>query len=77
MAFLHRGVARARALSVELDPTIAPGFEALAFKASRWMEDIYEITCIRKDGSRLAARLSVTALRDEEDNILGYLLIAT
>jgi hypothetical protein len=31
---------------------IAPGFEALVFKASRGIEDIYELTYIRKDGSR-------------------------
>src|SRR3954447_21257142 len=35
-------MARAQALSLELKTTIAPGFEALAFKASREMEDTYE-----------------------------------
>src|ERR1039458_2200470 len=35
-------VARAKALSVELGTTITPGFEALVFKASRGIEDIYE-----------------------------------
>jgi hypothetical protein len=30
----------------------APGFVALAFKASRGIDDIYELTCIRNDGSR-------------------------
>src|SRR6266550_1684908 len=35
-------IARARALSVELGTPIAPGFEALVFKASRGIEDIYE-----------------------------------
>ena len=44
-------VARAKALSVELATTISPGFEALVFKASRGIEDIYELTYIRKDGS--------------------------
>jgi hypothetical protein len=39
-------------LSVELETPIAPGFEALVFKASRGIEDIYELTYIRKDGSR-------------------------
>jgi PAS domain S-box-containing protein len=70
-------IARARALSVELNTTIAPGFEALVFKASRGIEDIYELTYIRKDGSRFPAMVSVTALRDAEDVILGYLLIGT
>jgi PAS domain S-box-containing protein len=72
-------VARAQALSVELDTPIAPGFEALVFKASRGIEDIYELTYIRKDGSRFPAVVSVTALRDVNDHggIIGYLLIGT
>ena len=70
-------IARAETLSVELGTPIAPGFEALVFKAARGIEDIYELTCIRKDGSRLSAVVSVTALRDEHDTIIGYLLIAT
>ena len=70
-------VARAQALSLELGTPIAPGFEALVFKASRGIEDIYELTAIRKDGSRLATVVSVTALRDAEESLIGYLLIAT
>ena len=68
---------RAQALSVELGTPIAPGFEALVFKASRGIEDISELTCIRKDGSRLPALVSVSALRDVQDSIIGYLLIGT
>jgi PAS domain S-box-containing protein len=70
-------IARAAALSLELDTTIMPGFEALVFKASRGIEDIYELTYIRKDGSRFPAIVSVTALRDEQERIIGYLLIGT
>jgi PAS domain S-box-containing protein len=70
-------IARAKALSQELATTIAPGFEALVFKASREIEDIYELTYIRKDGSRFPAVVSVTALRDAQDAIIGYLLIGT
>jgi PAS domain S-box-containing protein len=70
-------IARAKALSVELGTPIAPGFEALVFKASRGIEDIYELTYIRKDGSRFPAVVSVTALRDAQDAIIGYLLIGT
>ncbi len=70
-------IARAKALSVELATQIEPGFEALVFKASRGIEDIYELTYIRKDGSRFPAIVSVTALRDEQDAIIGYLLIGT
>src|SRR5688572_26498349 len=70
-------IARATALSLELGTPITPGFEALVFKASRGIEDIYELTYFRKDGSRFPAVVSVTALRDEQDAIIGYLLIGT
>ena len=70
-------MARAQALSVELATTISPGFEALAFKASRGIEDIYELTYICKDGSRFPAIVSITALRDDYGDIIGYLLIGT
>ena len=70
-------IARAKALSVELSTPIAPGFEALVFKASRGIEDIYELTYIRKDGSRFPAVVSVTALRDAQGEVIGYLLIGT
>jgi PAS domain S-box-containing protein len=70
-------IARATALSLEFGRPIAPGFEALVFKASRGIEDIYELTYCRKDGSRLPAVVSVTALRDARDAIIGYLLIGT
>ena len=70
-------IARATALSLELGTPITPGFEALVFKASRGIEDIYELTYFRKDGSRFPAVVSVTALRDAQDAIIGYLLIGT
>ena len=69
--------ARAAALSIEFGTTITPGFEALVFKASRGIEDIYELTYCRKDGSRFPAVVSVTALRDAQAAIIGYLLIGT
>jgi PAS domain S-box-containing protein len=70
-------IARAEALSVELATPITPGFEALVFKATRGIEDIYELTYIRKDGSRFPAVVSTTALRDARNAIIGYLLIGT
>src|SRR5579863_8513048 len=70
-------ITRAKALSAQLGTTITPGFEALVFKASRGIEDIYELTYIRKDGSRFPAIVSVTALRDPQEGIIGYLLIGT
>jgi PAS domain S-box-containing protein len=73
----HEVIERAKALSIELETEITPGFDALVFKASRGIEDIYELTYIRKDGSRFPAVVSVTALRDAQGNIIGYLLIGT
>jgi PAS domain S-box-containing protein len=70
-------IARAVALSGELGASITPGFQALVFKASRGIEDIYELTYIRKDGSSFPAIVSVTALRDDREAIIGYLLIGT
>src|SRR6202790_2552011 len=70
-------LARAQTLSLELGTTITSGFEALAFKASRGIEDIYELTYICKDGSRFPAIVSITALRDDYGDIIGYLLIGT
>ncbi len=70
-------IARAEKLSIEFGTPITPGFESMVFKASHGIEDIYELTYIRKDGSRLPAAVSVTALRDEQNAIIGYLLIGT
>ena len=70
-------IARAVVLSRELETTIAPGFEALVFKATRGIEDIYELTYIRKDNSRFPAVVSVTALRGPDGLIIGYLLVGT
>jgi len=70
-------IVRAKALSVENGTLITPGFEALVFKASRGIEDIYELTYIRKDSTRFPAVVSVTALRDAQGSIIGYLLIGT
>jgi len=70
-------IARAASLSRELSTPITAGFEALVFKASRGIEDIYDLTYIRKDGSRFPAIVSVTALRDAQEHIIGYLLIGT
>jgi PAS domain-containing protein len=70
-------VARANALSVELGTPVKPGFEALVCKASRGIDDTYEMTYVRKDGSRLPTLVSVTAVRDARDSLIGFLLIGT
>ena len=70
-------LARAQALSLEQNTTIHPGFEAMAYKASRGMEDVYDLTYICKDGSRFPALISITALRDDQGVLIGYLLIGS
>ncbi|MES2295521.1 MAG: PAS domain S-box protein [Pseudomonadota bacterium] len=70
-------VARATALSKEMDTLVKPGFEALVYKAARGIEDTYELTYKRKDGSRFPAMVAVSALRDALGGVIGYLLIGT
>jgi PAS domain S-box-containing protein len=70
-------VTRAAALTAEFGTAIRPGFEALVYKASRGIEDIYELTYIRADKTRFPALVSVTALRDAVGKVIGYLLIGT
>ncbi|MEN3365057.1 MAG: hypothetical protein V7606_2331 [Burkholderiales bacterium] len=70
-------IVRAANLTTETGTPISPGFQALAFKAARGIEDIYDLTYIRKDGSRIPAIVSVTALRNLDNEIIGYLLIGT
>jgi PAS domain S-box-containing protein len=70
-------VARAVVLSRDMSTTITPGFEAMVYKAARGIEDVFELTCICKDGSRLPAIISVTALREPAGKIIGYLLVCT
>ncbi|MEO8655009.1 MAG: PAS domain-containing protein, partial [Ramlibacter sp.] len=70
-------IERATALSKEHQTPVAPGFEALTFKARRAHEDIYELTYVRRDGRRVPSVVSVTALRSPQGGIIGYLLIGT
>ncbi|HEY0489245.1 MAG TPA: PAS domain S-box protein [Telluria sp.] len=70
-------VTRAAELSVEFGTAIQPGFEAMVYKALRGIEDIYELTYIRADGTRFPALLSVTALYDAVGKVIGFLLIGT
>jgi PAS domain S-box-containing protein len=70
-------IARAAQISLKFGTRIAPGLDALVYKASRDIEDIVELTYIRPDGTRFPAVVSVTALRDEQEEIIGYLFIGT
>ena len=67
---------RAESLSHELGHPVAPGFEVFVAKARMNLQEEREWTYVRKDGSRFPVRLSVTALRDENDDLQGFLGIA-
>ena len=66
-------VARARDLSAELDEVVPPGFEVFVARARRGLHEERDWTYVRKDGSRLPVRLSVTALADDAGRITGFL----
>ena len=63
---------RARQLSAELGEAIDPGMEAFVARARRNLPDEREWTCLRKDKVRVAVLVSVTALRDEDGQITGF-----
>lgn len=68
---------RAACLSAEFGTPIAAGVEAMTYKAARGIEDIHELTWLRGDGGRLPALVSISALRDAQQQVIGYLLVAT
>ncbi|MEW5858369.1 MAG: PAS domain S-box protein, partial [Cyanobacteriota bacterium] len=73
----HEVFRRAQELSQELGITIDPRFEVFVAKARRGEVDEREWTFIRKDGSRFPVLVSMTALRDTEGNITGFLGIGS
>lgn len=68
--------ARARQLSTELGSEIAPGFDVFTARARLGETDEREWSYLRKDGARLPVMLSVTALKDAEGRISGFLGMA-
>ncbi len=78
-AILHEPTevaAQAQRLSAELQRTIEPGFEVFVAKAKLGQASEDQWTYIRKDGSRFPVLLSVTALYDRSEQIIGFLGIA-
>lgn len=57
--------------------SVTPGFDVFVAKAQRGETDEYEWSYIRKDGSHFPVLLSVTALRDAEGKITGFLGIGS
>lgn len=68
--------ARAQQLSLELGQPIKAGFEVLVARARGGLADEQEWTYIRKDGSRFPVMVSVTALREAQLALTGFLCIA-
>lgn len=69
-------VSRAAVLRMELDRPIEPDFGVFTAKIqSRGSSDEGDWTLRRKDGSRLKAHLSATAIIDGSDKIVGYLCV--
>src|SRR5450830_139048 len=68
---------RAKALRNEPGTEPLPGMPALLAKAAQGIEDVVELTFLCKGGARLAASVSISALRDAANAIIGYLLIGT
>lgn len=68
-------LARTQHLRIDHQAEVAPGFETLVFNASRGIEDIFELSYLHHDGSSFPVVVSVTALRDDDATIIGYLLI--
>ncbi len=67
---------RAASLSAELGQDIPIGFEVFVAKSRGGVVSEQEWTYIRKDGSRFPALLSVTTLKDYNQQIIGFLGIA-
>ena len=64
---------RAEHLTIELGEPITAGFNVFVAKAIRGVADENEWSYIRKDGSHFPALLSVTAMRDDAGDVIGFL----
>ena len=67
---------RARLLGLQWGVPLQSGLEVMTFKAAQGVEDVYALTLIRKDGGTFPASMSISALRDEQGAIIGFLLSA-
>ncbi|MCS6326042.1 MAG: response regulator, partial [Nitrospira sp.] len=67
----------ARQLSEQFGTTIATGFDVFVEKCRRNLPNEQEWTYLRKDGTRRTVLLNITALRDADGKITGYLGVAS
>ena len=68
--------ARAAELSRELGRTIDPGLDVFVSLARQGKTETREWSYVRKDGSRFPVLLSVSAMRNPDGEIIGYLGVA-
>lgn len=66
----------AEKLSLRFNETIEPGFESFAHLARKGLLETNSWTYIRKDGSEIPVNLNVSAIRDENNEILGFIGIS-
>lgn len=66
---------KARLLSDQLNKNILPGFGVMVERLQQQSADESEWTYVRSDNSRLTALVTVTPLKDELDEVTGYLFI--
>ena len=69
-------IQRAKLLSEEFKTNIEPGFQVFVEKSTRNLPNKDEWIYVTKDGKKLTVKLSITAIRDFDQVITGYLGIA-
>ncbi len=69
-------VQQAAILSVELGQEISPGLEVLTIKAKQGLINEVEWTNIRKDGSHFPVSLTISALKNAQQEVIGFLGIS-
>ena len=70
-------IKKAKEISEELKIEIKPGFDVFVAKTRLNLRSVEEWTYIRKNGIHFPVLVTVSALRDEKQNIYGYLEMAS
>lgn len=69
-------IKKAKELSIELNTDVVEGFETFVIKSNLNLDNESEWTYLTKDGNQIPVLLSVSALRDKENEIYGYIGIS-
>ncbi|WP_299697414.1 EAL domain-containing protein [Hydrocarboniphaga sp.] len=67
---------RASELSLQTHAVIPPNFQVIVASGSQDTADEREWTYLRKDGSRLPVNIAITAMRDDQGKVVGFLKVA-